>query len=289
MIFSRPDADIFVPAGNDAAAALARVTDLCVAAHQDDIEIMAHAGLCDCLDAPERRAFGGVVVTDGAGAPRTGPYAKFTDAQMRAVRREEQRRAATLGGYAIQIQLAHPSADVKAPGHPGVMADLVKLFSACSPEVVYLHNPADKHPTHIAVLLRCLAALRALPPERRPRRVLGCEVWRDLDWLPDDAKVALDSGRRPELAAALLRCFDSQLAGGKRYDLATLGRRAANATFHTAHATDQLAGITWAMDLTPLVADPAPDVTTFTLAHLDRLRTEVSARLADGGTYFGER
>src|SRR5471032_2002271 len=127
MNFSRPDADVFVPAGGDPAAALARVTHLCVAAHQDDIEIMAHAGLCDCLDDPTRKAFGGVVVTDGAGAPRSGPYANHTDAQTRAVRREEQRRAATLGNYAIQIQLAHPSADVKAPGHDGVRADLDKI------------------------------------------------------------------------------------------------------------------------------------------------------------------
>jgi LmbE family N-acetylglucosaminyl deacetylase len=279
MNFSRPNADVLVPAGGDAAAALARVTHLCVAAHQDDIEIMAHAGLCDCLDEPERKAFGGVVVTDGAGAPRSGPYAGFSDEQMRAVRREEQRRAAMLGGYAVQIQLAHPSADVKASAHAGVRADLEKFFSACSPEVVYLHNPADKHPTHLAVLRRCLEALRALPAGRRPRRVLGCEVWRDLDWLPDDAKVALDSGRRPELAAALLRVFDSQLAGGKRYDLATLGRRAANATFHTSHATDRMAGITWALDLTPLVADPARDVAEFMLGLVEKFRTDVAERL----------
>ncbi len=280
MTFSHPDADVFVPNGDGAAAAMARVTHLCVAAHQDDIEIMAHAGLCDCLEAPRHRAFGGVVVTDGAGAPRAGPYAQHTDEQMRTVRREEQRRAATLGGYAVQLQLAHPSADVKARGHAGVRADLAQIFGAGTPEVVYLHNPADKHDTHVATLLRCLEALRALPPARRPRQVLGCEVWRDLDWLPDDAKVALDSGRRPELAAVLLRIFDSQLAGGKRYDLATLGRRAANATFATARATDRLAGITWAMDLTPLVADPSLDVAAFTGAALDRLRTDVGEKLA---------
>jgi LmbE family N-acetylglucosaminyl deacetylase len=284
MNFSRPDADIFLPAGGDPHATLARVTHLCVAAHQDDIEIMAHAGLCDCLDAPATKAFGGVVVTDGAGAPRSGPYANFTDDQMRAVRRAEQRRAATLGGYALQLQLAHPSADVKTPAHPGVRADLATIFAACSPEVVYLHNPADKHYTHVAVFLRCLEALRALPPAKRPRRVLGCEVWRDLDWLPDADKVALDSGRRPELAAALLRVFDSQLAGGKRYDLATLGRRAANATFATAHATDRMTGITWAMDLTPLVTTPTNDVTAFTLAHLDRLRADVATKLAQFGS-----
>ncbi|MFT3830926.1 MAG: PIG-L family deacetylase [Opitutaceae bacterium] len=279
MKFSRADADVFVPTGGEPSAALARVTHLCVAAHQDDIEIMAHAGICDCLEQPGQ-AFGGVVVTNGAGSPRSGRYAAFTDTQMLGVRREEQRRAASLGRYAIQIQLAHPSADVKRPGPTGVAADLATLFAGCSPAVVYLHNPADKHDTHVAVLARCLEALRTLPPARRPRQVLGCEVWRDLDWLNDADKVPLDAGRRPELAQELLRAFDSQVCGGKRYDLAVAGRRAAHATFHTSHATDRLAGITWALDLTPLLAEPAPDLATYTLAAIDRLREDVRARIA---------
>ncbi|MFM9092685.1 MAG: PIG-L family deacetylase, partial [Verrucomicrobiota bacterium] len=108
---------------------------------------------------------------------------------------------------------------------------------------------------NVAVFLRCLEALRRLPAARRPRRVLGCEVWRDLDWLVDADKVALDAGRHPDLALDLLKVFDSQVAGGKRYDLATVGRRQAHATFHTSHATDRMAGITWAMDLTPLIQD----------------------------------
>jgi len=279
MKFSRDDADVFVPQGGDPAAALARVTHLCVAAHQDDIEIMAYAGICDCLDRADR-AFGGVVVTDGAGAPRTGDFAGMTDGQLRNVRRAEQRRAAEIGRYAVQLQLAHPSTAVQQPDHAGVAADLSSIFNASRPQVVYLHNPADKHDTHVAVLLRCLDALRALPPARRPARVLGCEVWRDLDWLLDPDKVALDAGREPELAANLLRCFASQIAGGKRYDLAVPGRRAANATFHTAHATDRLDGITWALDLSPLLQEPEADIATFTCAALDRLRDEVYDRIA---------
>ena len=279
MNFSRADADVFVPAGGEPATALARVTHLAVAAHQDDIEIMAHAGVCDSLDQPGK-AFGGVVVTNGAGSPRTGRYAAFTDERMQAVRREEQRHAATLGRYAIQIQLGHTSADVKRAGHAGVVADLIAIFAGCRPEVVYLHNPADKHDTHVGTLVRCLEALRTLPPSRRPRRVLGCEVWRDLDWLADTDKVALDSGRHPELAQEMLRAFDSQVAGGKRYDLAVAGRRAAHATFHASHATDAFAGITWAIDLTPLLAEGAPDLATFTLAAIARLRDDVRARLA---------
>ena len=279
MTFSNPQADVFVPGGHLApAAALARVTHLCIGAHQDDIEIMAHAGICDCLDKPGK-AFGGVVVTNGAGSSRTGPYASYTDEQMQAVRRDEQRRAAELGRYAIQIQLAHPSAVVKRPGHAGVAADLRAVFEGCRPEVVYLHQPADKHDTHIGVLARCLEALRELPPERRPLRVLGCEVWRDLDWVPDAEKVALDSGRRPELAEKLLQVFDSQISGGKRYDVATLGRRAANATYHTSHASDQMAGITWAIDLTPLLHTAELDLAAFTQALVQRLRDDVVTRI----------
>jgi LmbE family N-acetylglucosaminyl deacetylase len=280
MKFSHPQADIFVPADDDSPeTALRRVTHLCVGAHQDDLEIMAHAGIADCLDTPGK-AFGGVVVTNGAGSPRTGTYASLTDNEMQAVRREEQRKAARLGQYAIQLQLAHPSSDVKTPGHPGVLGDLSTIFGGCRPEVVYLHNPADKHDTHIAVVLRCLEALRLLPVEHRPGKVLGCEVWRDLDWLVDADKVALDAGRHIGLSAELLKVFDSQVTGGKRYDLATLGRRSANATFHTSHATDKVAGITWAMDLTPLVHDTSLDVVAYTLAYVDRLRVDIAARIS---------
>ena len=280
MKFSQSQADIFLPdAGLTPEAALARVTHLCVAAHQDDIEIMAYAGVAACLDTPGK-AFGGVVVTNGAGSPRTGPYAQMTDEQMQVVRREEQRNAAKLGRYAIQLQLAHPSAAVKQAGHPGVAGDLAQIFGGCSPEVVYLHNPADKHDTHVGVLLRCIEALRTLPAAQRPKRVVGCEVWRDLDWLVDTDKVALDSGGHLELASELLKAFDSQVVGGKRYDLATLGRRSAHATFHTSHATDRMTGITWAMDLTPLIADPQLDVAAFTLGHVERLRADIAGRIA---------
>lgn len=277
--FSHPRADVYVPLeGFTPAAALARVTHLCIGAHQDDIEIMAHAGIADCLENPAW-AFGGVVVTNGAGSPRAGAYAGLSDEAMQDVRREEQRRAARAGRYAIQIQLGHPSADLRQPGHAGVAADLGAIVTGCAPAVVYLHNPADKHDTHVAVFLRCLEAIRALPPERRPKKVLGCEVWRDLDWLVDADKVALDAGRQPDLALELLAAFDSQVSGGKRYDLATIGRRAAHATFHTANATDRLKGITWAVDLTPLVTDAGRSVEEFTLALINRLAADVRARI----------
>ena len=282
MKFSRPEADVFLPNGGDAAQALARTTHLCVIAHQDDIEINAYPAVADCLGRSDR-FFTGVVMTNGAGSARTGKFAHVTDAEMQLIRREEQRTAASLGAYNLQLQLAHPSSDVKKAGHAGVAADLAAIFGGCRPQVVYLHQPADKHDTHVACFLRCIEALRALPRDQRPVRVLGVEGWRDLDWLADHEKVAMDASANPELAAKLVGVFESQIAGGKRYDLAAMGRRLANATFFNSHATDQTNAISLAMDLTPLVADDTLSVRDFTLGHIERLRADVAARLAAMG------
>lgn len=280
MKFSHPAADIFVPDASVApAAALARTTHLCVAAHQDDIEIMAYHGIAECFGRSDRW-FSGVVVTNGAGSPRSGVYANYTDAQMQDVRRQEQRKAAMVGDYSIQLQLAHPSSAVKDKSNAAVQSDLVEIFSAAGAEVVYLHQPADKHDTHIGVLAHSIAALRKIPADRRPKRVLGCEVWRDLDWMLDTDKVVLDAGQFPNLAMALVGVFDSQITGGKRYDLATAGRRIAHATYHTSHATDKFQGITWAIDLTPLVNAPTLSMADYTQGFIDRFKQDVAARLA---------
>ena len=280
MKLSHPAADIYVPDASLAPeAALARTTHLCIAAHQDDIEIMAYHGIAECFGRSDRW-FSGVVVTNGAGSPRSGLYANFSDAQMQEVRRQEQRKAALVGEYSIQLQLAHPSSAVKDRANAAVQADLATIFAHAQPEVVYLHQPADKHDTHIGVLAHALTALRKLPAARRPKRVLVCEVWRDLDWLVDADKQVLDAGRFPNLAMALVGVFDSQISGGKRYDLATAGRRVAHATYHTSHATDQFNGITWAMDLTPLVENPALSLTEYTLGYVERLKQDIAARLA---------
>ena len=278
MQLSHPAADICIPDGAPLAEALRRTTHLCLAAHQDDIEIMAYSGIAECYERTDR-GFTGVVVTDGGGSPRSGRFADYTDEQMKAVRREEQRAAARLGKFSAALQLAHPSAIVKDPRQAAVRDDLRGILAATRPQVLYLHNPADKHDTHIAVLHRCLEALRGLPADQRPARVLGCEVWRNLDWLPDADKVVLNDSANPELAAALVAVFESQIAGGKRYDLAAAGRRLANATFHTSHATDRATALTWAMDLTPLVHDDALTLEAFTLAQVDRLRADVAARI----------
>ncbi len=275
MKFHQPVAEILVPDGRPVAEALARTTHLGIGAHPDDLEInMAH-GILECFGRADA-AFTGVTCTDGAGSARAGVYASYTDAQMVAVRREEQRTAARLGRYAAIAQLAFTSAQVKSPAGRGpLVEDLVALLRAARPRVVYTHNPADKHATHVAVCIAAIAALRALPPAERPERVLGCEGWRDLDWMPDARKVVLPLDARPSLAMALMGVFDSQIAGGKRYDLAAEGRRRADASFLESHSVDSVTAASYAVDLTPLLAEGAPSPLEYVESLIGEFRADV--------------
>ncbi len=278
MKFRNSEASIFVPDGAAVPEAVRRTTHLGIGAHQDDLEIMAFHGIEQCFHRRDLW-FGAVICTNGGGSPRSGEYASYTDGEMAALRRREQEKAAALGNYGILIQLNHPSAAVKDVANGRLKADLVEALRAARPEFVYTHNPIDKHETHLAVVFTALAALRELPAEERPRAVYGCEVWRGLDWMDDGDKVAFDVGAREGLAMALIGVYDSQVAGGKRYDLATMGRRRANASYFQSHHTDAAEQLWFAIDLTPVVRDASLDVPDFVLSHVDKFRRSVAGAI----------
>jgi LmbE family N-acetylglucosaminyl deacetylase len=176
------------------------------------------------------------------------------------------------------IWLDHASAEVKRAACPALASDLGAVLSAVRARLVYTHNPADRHDTHIAVALHTVKALRANPSS--VERVLGCEVWRALDWLQAQDKVTLDVSAAEDRLMPLIGAFDSQIAGGKRYDLAAAGRKRANATFLDPHAADRATAVEYAMDLTPLVRDSTLDITRWTLQLVERFARDVEARLA---------
>lgn len=279
MQLTKPGAEIFVPDGKPIEEALARTTHMGIGTHQDDLEIMAYHGILKCFQSQDEW-FTGVTVTDGAGAPRADLYANYTDEMMRQVRRAEQKKAAVIGEYSAQVLLDFPSKEVKDPANPAPVADLKAVISAARPKVIYTHNLADKHDTHVAVALRVIQALRELPQEARPEVLYGCEVWRDLDWMCDADKVVFDVSAHENLAAALAGVFDSQICGGKRYDLATLGRRRANATYFESHGVDIATAMIYAMDLTPLLHDASKDPAAYVKEHIDRFYEEVADRIA---------
>ena len=271
-------ADLFVPDGMEDEAALSRTTHMGIGAHQDDLEFMALHGILQCFGL-EESWFCGVTATNGAGSSRSGIYARYTDEEMCGVRRIEQRNAAVIGQYGAMIQLDYPSAAVKGDDQEAVVDDLCRILMQARPRVVYTHNPADKHATHVGVCRAVVKAVRRMPVEARPEKLLGCEIWRDLDWLPDSLKVVLDVSERPNLAAALSGVFDSQITGGKRYDDAVAGRRKAHATFFESHAVDESDALSFAMDMTPLVKDDALSVAAFIGGMIDAFKAEVLAQV----------
>lgn len=278
MKFHLDTSDIFVPDGLAVDSALRRTTHMAISAHQDDIEIMAARPILECFQQTDRW-FTGVVVTDGRGAPRNGLYEHYSDEEMRMVRFKEQRKAAILGEYAAQVMLDYPSKVVKDGSYSQPVEDLAALLQAARPRFVYTHNLADKHDTHVAVAMRAIAAIRSLPAAQRPQKLYGCEVWRDLDWLVDSDKVPFNVSEHENLQAALLGVFDSQIAGGKRYDLASMGRRRANATYFESHGVDVTTGMSYAMDLTPLVLDASQDISAFVQEFIRRFQQDVVDRL----------
>ncbi len=280
-MFNTAAVDIFIPDDIPVEEALARTSHLAIGAHSDDLEIMAYHGILDCYGYRRKdKWFTGVTATDGRGSSRSGPYSDCTDEEMAQIRQTEQRQAAMVGKYGAMLQLGYESDLImENDGQNNLRMDVFNILEKCQPEIVYTHNPADKHDTHIAVLSAAIMAMRDLPDEKRPKKVLGCEVWRDLDWMPDEEKVALDVSHRENLANALVSIFDSQITGGKRYDRAAVGRRYANATFFNSGGKDRSEQLTFAMDLTPLINDPAIEVKAYVMEYIDKFKNEVGLNL----------
>jgi hypothetical protein len=79
---------------------------------------------------------------------------------------------------------------------------------------------------------------------------------------------------------ALVAVFDSQICGGKRYDLATMGRRKAHATYFASHGTDATTGLSFGMDLTPLLTDATKDPGAYVQEYIQRFAQEVADRVS---------
>ena len=278
MKFKKSEASLFIPDGRPASQVMPEVTHLAVSAHQDDIEFMAYHGILECYRQPGK-SFAAVVCTNGAGSPRSGVYADCSDQDMMTIRRGEQNEAARIGHYGFAAQLFYSSKEVRDGTNMAVVDDLEAILRATRPEVLYTHNPADKHDTHVAVTVALVEAVRRLPPEMRPSKFVGGEVWRSLDWLVDSEKIVGNVGGREHLAMSLMGVFDSQIAGGKRYDLATIGRRRANATYFESHGVDKLEQAAYFIDLSPLLTDDQLSLADLVQGAIDRFADDIRQRI----------
>ena len=247
---------------------------LCIAAHQDDAEIMAYGQIAECY---ENGGFSALVLTDGAGSPRSGAFSGVSDPEMKKIRIEEQKRAAETGNYDVLVQLGYSSADVKN-NVSGVEEDLASVILETKPDIILIHNLADKHDTHVASALRAISALKKIKDVFRPEKVYMMEVWRGLDWMNDSDKTLFDTSLYPDLAEKILNVYESQIAGGKEYTKAAIGRRFANATFLESHSVDRSASVSLGADITGFVySDKEPG--KFISEYIERFRIDVTDRI----------
>lgn len=202
-----------------------------IGAHCDDLEIMAFDGIQK--SQKDGNSFHGVVMAD----------------DNNAIRKIEQVEAAQVGKYSVSF-LGLSSREVKM-GHG--RDSLVTALIDIKPDVVYIHNPFDKHPTHIEAMKSSISAIANFSNSvQRYPKVYGCEVWRGLDWIPDNRKVVFEV-ENIELQDKLLSCFKSQNEL-KRYDLAVSARCRANATFFESHEADTMKAAIYAVDMAPVIS-----------------------------------
>ncbi len=275
MKFHKPNSEMYVPDGMEPIAAFARTDYLAVVAHQDDAEYNSPAGILECFGKQDRW-FSAAIVTNGAGSSRTGLYADYTDEDMQKVRRLEQKKAAFIGEYGAVALLDYSSSETKDPSNHAPVEDIAAIIRMSCPKVVCTHNLADKHPTHVAVAVKTIKAIRALPMDLRPEKLHGCEAWRSLDWVNDDEKVILDISSHPNILASLSGVFDSQIEGGKRYDAAIAGRRKLNATMISSHASDKAELVALYIDMTPLIKNDSIDIVEYIRGYIHRFEKSVT-------------
>ena len=210
--FNKEGAELYIPDGADMETAFKRTTCMAIAAHHDDIEIMAYHGILNCFGKEDEWFFGGLppMAREAGGMTYTKLYRRRNEGHSQ----KEQKKSAYVGEYSAVAMLNYKSSEVKDPNNDDVVSELERLIKLARPRIIYTHNLADKHDTHVGVVTKVIKALRGLRKDLLPEKVYGCEVWRNLDWMNDNEKVVLDVSSHQNIAEAVLAVHDSQICGG---------------------------------------------------------------------------
>lgn len=258
--------------------AFKRITHMSIGAHPDDLEIMSYDGILKCYKQKDKWFFG-VVVTDGANILKNNVYETFSNDEIKKIRKQEQIEAAKIGKYGLLTLMNHQSDDVKDAKNELIINELYELINKAKPEVLYTHNVIDRHDTHLGLAIKVIKAIRKMDKKDRPKKLYGCEVWRNLDFLMNEDKISFDTSGNNHLESKILKVFKSQIHKGKSYDLATIGRRQAHATFGESHVIDQSKNISLAIDMTALIEDEHLDIVSFTVNLMNHVVKDVKERI----------
>jgi LmbE family N-acetylglucosaminyl deacetylase len=235
---------------------LRRVRHFVVVAHQDDDIMVAPYPIWRGYLTRDRSVFV-AVMSDGAGAPQgDSDEEKLLPAEMRRIRRREQLQVGKRGRYAGLLLGNWPSKVLCDPAEDQPTVELAALLNACLPRYVWTHScwEEKKHVTHTRIFERTVDAILRLPPEHRPQKLYGGEVWNPLGWVSSEYKKRFDVTQGITLFRELLKIYESQVA--RNYLLGMIGRWFANATYEDPHSVQIARAVAHAADMSALIQDP---------------------------------
>lgn len=251
-----------------------KVRYLSICAHQDDNEIMAIDGIIRGYRA-RKYAFACITTTNGCGSPRKKEYLDMSEEDFINLRNEEQTKAAEIGRYHSLYFLNYTSEEVKDQENENVVNDYLEILKALKPSIIYTHSILDRHPTHVAVAVKVINAIRKLPKSERPKVLYGCEVWRTNDWVSDKKRILFNNSRNIRFQKSLINVYKSQISESKQYANAAIGRRIANVTFNDSSKLVNAKLASSAIIMTPLIKNIDLPIKKFACSFVEDLFYDV--------------
>lgn len=247
---------------------------VCICAHPDDCEIMAIDGIQRGYRA-SKYTFACVVTTDGADAERAGRYTKMEDQRMAHIMMNEQKKAANIGRYHAVYFMNYSNEEARNQENEDIVNEYVEIIKELKPRVVYTHSILDRHPTHVAVAIKVINAIRSMKKGDQPKVLYGCESERNLDWLDPSKVVTFNVSKNMRLQRQLIACHKSSNAS-RDYINACIGRRLVNAVFNRDEKKKTAKLTTKAINMTTLLRRKDFPIKRYAMSFVDDLYTEIN-------------
>ena len=247
---------------------------VCICAHPDDCELMAIDGIQRGYRA-SKYTFACVVTTDGADAERCGRYTKMNDQKMINLLMNEEKKAANIGRYKNVYFMNYSSEEVRDQENEDIINEYVEIIKELKPRVVYTHSLLDRHPTHVAVAVKVINALRTMKKGDQPKVLYGCESERNLEWVAPEKIVTFNVSKNLRLQRQLISVHKSQNLA-RDYVNAAIGRRYVNAVFNKVETKKNAKLTAKAINMTTLLRRKEYPIKRFAMSFIDDLYGEIN-------------
>ena len=164
------NAEIYVPDGVINEKALRRTTHMAIGAHQDDIEIMAYDGILKCLWPKRPLVFCRDCNKWRKEAAVMANISIQAIPKCRQFEPKNKKKRQIMVNMVALFFLNYSSSDIKNPKNRNFIEDIKQLIIMAKPEVIYTHNLADKHDTHVSTAVKVIQALRELDKSLLPEK-----------------------------------------------------------------------------------------------------------------------